>query len=363
MATYTTEEAASDKAHVGTLISSLFYNQRLAFWVLDENDKVMVDGGTHISYDAFYGENPNVQWYSGYDTLDSNDYEFADKPVLDWKQFDATTSISGIQSAMNQGKKRLFDLETQKLKNTCDTMTREFGKALYSDGTAGTGCLTTKQLSGLALAIGDGTNSATANLTYAGISRATYTWWEAQTDDTTTRITLDTFEDLLQDIQQYGVGDGIAAFTTPKQFRVMKAQISAPERVVYDERVKKMASYGSKAIEYLGIPIMWDPQCPTTLSPLAVTGITPAATMWLVNRNYVKLVGLENYGDDFGMQDSGPTVRTDGDQAYVTWQGWKYRPWQVPINQDAKTSHFMWYGNLANFLPLASGAFRILSES
>ena len=214
----TTAEAASWSGHVKVNADQIFNKQALTFFLLDENGKITLDGGETIGAPAFYGTNPNVKFYSGYETLDLNEFEFAKEPQWDWKQLNGPTPLSRIQVKKNQGRARKFDLAGQKLRVTAATMTRDFGTALYSDGTASTGLSTTKQLDGVGVAIGDNNNAN--QVTYGGLSMTTYSWWRAQIDDTTTYITPDTLLNRIMLCQKMGLGPGgWCVFTTNVQWR------------------------------------------------------------------------------------------------------------------------------------------------
>jgi len=359
----TTADAASWSGHVKVNADQIFNRQAAAFFLLDENGKITLDGGETIGSPAFYGTNPNVKFYSGYETLDLNDFEFAKEPQWDWKQFNGPTPLSRIQVKKNQGRARKFDLPGQKLRVTAGTMTRDFGTALYADGTANSGLGTAKQIDGLGAAIGD--NNGGASAVYGGITRnSSATWWYAQIDDTTTYLTPDTLLAQFMACQKMGLGpSGWACFTTAFQYRRLLNQIAGPERIMRGPETQRMISGGFLAMEYMGNPIVYDPACPTDLDDDIVT--SGAGTLWIINRDYVKIVGLGG-GDDamFGMGDM-PDTQVDGmtGQAEVVYQGWTFRPWQTPVNQDAVVSHMFWDGNLVSSVPRSTGAFRKLSET
>jgi len=130
------------------------------------------EGGESIMEPIEYGVNPNVAWIGDMGTLSTTMNEFLVCAKYLWKIIAGLVVVSDIQNIKNQGRHQLIKLLTVKEENLRKTLKRDLAVGLFSDG-SGAGGL---QLTGLGAAVP--ANPATG--VYAGIDRATYTWWRSQ---------------------------------------------------------------------------------------------------------------------------------------------------------------------------------------
>ena len=146
---------------------------------LTKKDRVrMVSGGDVIVERIAYPGNDTYKRYSGWDVLDVRPTQDISAASYTPKQAAVSVAISGREQTMNQGKEKQMDLLEQRIKNAMRALKNGVAGDLLSDGTSDSA----KQIDGLLAAIPlDPTTG-----TYAGINRATYTWWRPYVYDATT---------------------------------------------------------------------------------------------------------------------------------------------------------------------------------
>ena len=214
------------------------------------------DGGREIDQELEYAENATVQWYSGYDTLDTTPQTVFDAATFDFKQLAGTVSISGLEEAQNSGKERVIPLLNSRIANLERSMRNQLAAALYSDGTVA------KQIGGLKFLIAD---DPTTSTTVGGINQNTYSFWRNKTLVT-------------------GAPSGLTAAQIQQKFNSMWIQLirgtDKPDSIVADANYytafenslqqqqrflgdADMAKLGFDSLAYKSASVFFDDQCPT----------------------------------------------------------------------------------------------------
>lgn len=302
--------------NVGTILSTTLKNYRktltdnihksnAVFLFIKENGGMRTeDGGERLVEPLMYGKNSTAGSYSGYDLLDTTPQEGIDSAEFNWKQYSASISISGKEERQNNGSRRIINLFEAKVTQAELSLKEQMTTGLFSDGT-GNG---SKDLTGLAAMV---SNSGT----YGGINSATYTWWQAGVESTaealglpkmrtayntasvggkdtpdlivTTQTLYESYETLFTNV---AISGGGSHFQTPS------------------EGMKKVADGGFQALQFKGVPIVWDEQC-------------QSGTMYFLNTKHMKLVAHK-------------------DANFSTSNFVK------PENQDARVAQVLFMGNL-----------------
>jgi hypothetical protein len=148
----------------------------------------LVGGGTEITSPIDYIENPNFQFYSGYDRLAISPQEVIDSVKVDWKQWAVGVTISGAEILKNMGEEQVFKILGARIKNAERTLANQLSEAVYSDGT-GSGGL---QVTGLQAWIADA-----AGGTVGSINSGTYTWWDNQRNTSTSLDRVNAYREML----------------------------------------------------------------------------------------------------------------------------------------------------------------------
>jgi len=134
-----------------------------------------ISGGNVILEELSFAENGNGGFYSGYDLLPVAAQDVISAAQFDLKQYAVPVVMSGLEMLQNSGKEAFIDLMEARLNVAESTMTNDLAQSVYSDGTGSGG----KEVTGLNAAV----PSAPTTGTYAGIDRATWTFWRSQLYD------------------------------------------------------------------------------------------------------------------------------------------------------------------------------------
>lgn len=163
----TTIEARSSK------VADNISNNNALLRLLNKRGNVRTfSGGTEITENFSFDENPNAGWYSGYDTLPTNAGDTMSTASFGIKQQAIAITFSGLEMLQNAGDAKIVDLVENRIMNAERTMKNRLCAGLYSDGTGND----FKQVDGLSAAIPlDPTQG-----TYGSIDRAAWPVWRPQ---------------------------------------------------------------------------------------------------------------------------------------------------------------------------------------
>lgn len=131
-----------------------------------------IDGGDVITGSLEYTTNQTVQWYSDLETLSTTRQDVFDRFEFTHKEIAGTVVQSELESAINQGSAKKFDLLDEKLTNAKMSLDDLVSAAIHSDGT-GSG---SKEFGGLQHIIATAPTSGTVH----GINRANFSFFRNQ---------------------------------------------------------------------------------------------------------------------------------------------------------------------------------------
>lgn len=245
--------ALTQKKYIPKIVDN-FYKSNPFLVYLKERQKSF-PGGHKIVEPLIYGNVEGIKSYSLYDTIsyDTNipvsAAEFVPKNIV------APIIISKDEELQNSGETQVLSMLESKIEIVEKTLKDSVTSMLYGDGTGNGG----KDLTGLGAAI-----SATG--TYGGIDRGTYAWWRANvisnsgTPGTPGTLSLTS---MMRTFLKISDGNdqpdlllcGMA--TWHEYFKLVESKIQINTTVG-----KKMADYGFQTLEFMGKPIIADPNCP-----------------------------------------------------------------------------------------------------
>lgn len=275
-------------------------------------------GGISIEVPVELTKRTTVGSYSGFDTFNITQENVRQRASFSPSQLYASTSISGIQKAVNQGEAAVIDLIAQELDYTARLLRDEFGTQVYGDGTGNSG----KDILGLLAAVDDGSNVAV----YGGISRNTYSNWRSTVTAQSGNLSL---ANLAADFDAAQVGNEAPTIiiTTPAVFTIYEAlltptvshQFSMNDFRLTEDGIVRVggtlaANQGFRALSFRGIPVVADEKC-------------PAGNIFTLNENHLSFYTI-------------PQVEREVKFGFG-WTGWK-----EPVNQDAVSGQLLWYGQL-----------------
>lgn len=137
--------------------------------ILRRKGRIKPYSGPVIEEGINYGRPGNGTWYSGYEFLNVDPSQELAKAEYTPKQLAVHAVISGREMVENMGTTRIIDLFNLKISNAKAEARELVYQGLHSDGTGFGG----RQITGLKAMLP--VNPAVG--TYAGISRANWTWW------------------------------------------------------------------------------------------------------------------------------------------------------------------------------------------
>lgn len=302
---------------IPVLVDNIFNSNILTYKMLKQSEPVAA--GNKILQPIEYGVESDVSFYSGFDTLASNDQEMFTDASFDWVQLRASIIYSGREKALNSGSERVVDLISAKVKNAEKAMKDKFGHQLYSDcDGSGSGTDTSAGAEdagflGLQAIVSDAG-------TIGGIDRSSYAWWKANVSDQKLGSPDDdawTYDELaagaIQDIirEMYGKcsvdndrPDLIV--TTQVLFDAYEESLSAQKR--FGASSDSLADAGFNNLLYRGTPIVVDDHCPDGM-------------MFFLNTKYLKF-------------------------RHHASRNFAFDGFMKPTNQDAAISHIYWLGGL-----------------
>ena len=246
--------ALTEKKYVPKLVDN-FYKSNPFLVYLKEREKTF-PGGHKIVEPLIYGNVQGVTSYSLYDTVTYDTdipisaAEFKPKNVV------APIIISKDEELQNAGETQVLSMLKSKIQIVEKTFKDSVTSMLYGDGTGNGG----KDIDGLEAAIAE-------TGVYGGIDRSTYDWWKANvitnnTNSPGTPLALD-LNNMMRVFLKISDGNdqpdlllcGIA--TWHEYYKKVEAKVQ-----INTTMGKKMADYGFQTLEFMGKPIIADPNCP-----------------------------------------------------------------------------------------------------
>lgn len=254
--------------NIGELVATTLRNRRgeLADNVTNHNALFLrlsqkgnispADGGRTIVEELEYGENTNVQWYSGFEVLATEASEVMDAAEFNWKQLAGTVVISGLEGEVqNSGRERVINLLESRIKNLMKSLRNAAATAVYATGTGNSG----KEFGGLRYLVAD---DPTASSSIGGINQNTYSWWRNQTSGDVATLNSTTILGEMNDLWLTCVRgtdkpDLVAADTNT--YTYYETSLQQYQRFSDSD----MAAAGFTSLKYKSADVIYDDQCPT----------------------------------------------------------------------------------------------------
>jgi hypothetical protein len=362
---YDNLSAMTQDVYIPKLVDNIFKTNILTYRMLKKS--IPHGGGTEVVQPVEYasmdssGGSQSMGFYSGADALTTNEKEKFSAAKYDWVQAYATIRITGKEEALNDGSEKVLDMLEAKMKNAERSIRDLYATTLYgSNNAAATG------FNGLGHIIQryaqSGSGSAATKL--GGIERATssgYDWWNAGYAKTfedsghasngaepsfaqittsssvalaagATTAGMDSaavgesiyLPNIMRDAVgslSYGADRPTLIVTTQVLFDAYEATLNPNKRFVNSD----IADAGFQTLEYRGIPVVVDHQCPD-------------GEMFFLNENYVQFRHHRKRN--------------------FTFTGFK-----KPENYDAAWGQILWLGALTCSAPRMLGRVKGLAAS
>jgi hypothetical protein len=263
------------------------------------------DGGTKITQPLLYAVTGNAMRYSGSETLNNDDNQQITEAEWDWKEYAVAIQITRINELKNSGKNAIVNHVKAKVQAAEKSLADVLGTDLFGDGS------TPKSMQGIKL-------MTAATGTYGNLAKATYSWWQAQTDASTTAITPSAFNELYlacsvdSDHPTVGV-------TTNAVWNDLWGAFQPQQRFADEDTLK--AGFNNMMIN--GIPVIIDSHC-------------DAGYLYLLNENYMSIIAHKD-------------------------ENMRFSPFISPTNQNMKVAHVYFTGAITASNCRMSGRFSALT--
>lgn len=286
-------------------------------------------GGGKIQVNLMYGKNETVGSYSRYELIDTAPQDGIEPALYSWGQYAGSVSIDGLSEFQNSGAPAIQKLLQEKTKQ----LTMSFAEKMNADlfdvanislanpivtGNGG------KNINGLSYYIHKDPTQAYG---VGGILQSTNAWWRNQYQDSGTE-TSGTFQMLNREMRNVyndcSKGSGGAPdlmIASQDTYETYETGMDTKVRYTSSED----ATVGFENIKFKGATLMWDEHVgdPTTPYNWDHASYSPSTqgAIYFVNTKFMELV--VGKGKDF-----------------------KPLGFQQPVNQDARTGLWVFYGQL-----------------
>lgn len=292
----------------------------LSRFLFEKKRIVFEDGGYEISNPLVIGRNPNIRAYTYYDELPVERTDELTKVRYGFSRVAATAIVSQQEEDENQGTAAVVKIVKAKIETLKLSLQERFGSVYFYGLGAG------KDPNGLGLLIPDDPTSGTVG----GIDRATNEYWRTLTYQMNASLTKDSisqaFRSVFLDMKKFenGKPDGIIVgrniFDMYSDFLESKSSLAASGFSTLTGK----ADWGFDSLNYGGVPVMYDPNCPDNKA-------------YFVNTKYLRLHVLRHV--NMKVTELQAPWGMDASGTRITWEGqlclWKANGTQAVLNNAA----------------------------
>ena len=318
-----------------TLVDQIYNNNLMTYRLIRRNKKIL-QGGLQIEVPLIYATFTNGGAYQGFDLLDVSPNDTVKNGAWDWKQAFTAVTVDGLTLIRSDSPEAIVNFLSAYFEIAQMDMIDKLGTQMWSSG------ITAKQIDGLDMAVDDGSHAwtgaastGTTAATYAGLARASNTFWTSQIDASTTTLTLAKMQTLfgsctkgarhptliVTDQTRYNTLWGLYNLQNSNSNQPLPAQPTGTDEI--------LGQAGFTNLLFNNVPVVVDDHIPGN-------NTASVGHMFMLNEDYFDL--YVNPRADFKMRD-----------------------FEVSINQDAMTSLILWAGNLICKNVSRQGKFTVLT--
>jgi hypothetical protein len=282
------------KNYMPRLIDNIFTARPLFFFLKENNQVRLIDGGQKIVLPLVYGLNTSAGSYATYDTINvaNAQTDSISAAEYSWKQYACSVAISGMEEAQNSGVEQIIDLLESKVMIAEETIAEKLDQMFFLDGT-GNGAKDWLGLAAIVLATG----------TLGGIDGTAQAYWRSYVDSTAAALTL---AQMTTAYNTVSVGSDQTNLILTTQALFEKYESLLQPQLRYTDT--KMADGGFQNLLFKGAPLTYD-------------SYSQSGVVYFLNGRYLRLVGNKN-----------------------KW--FEATPFVKPRDQDAKFAQILAYGEL-----------------
>lgn len=249
-------------------IEQAYLKTPFIFWLKQKGRVEEQRGYTRIEIPLEYGKNETTKWLKKGGTMPMTEGELFTMCFESWKYVATSIIRYGTEDQQNRGSARIIDYVARKINAAERALWDDFERVAFADGT------------------GDGEPNGLQNLiaaapttgTVHGLDRATYSWWRNQTKTASGAASVYLISDMrnmFNNITKYANSESKDIFMMTDQ-----TTYEAYEDLMLEMKQfynQELLDAGFDNLIYKKRPIMWAPSA-------------PAAKMYFINPNYIKLM-------------------------------------------------------------------------
>ena len=237
-----------------TLTDNIFDSRPLLNFYMSNGRVKTLNGGISIVEPLLYAEG-QADSYSQWDAISVAPQTTVTAAQFDWKQLDATSAISGLEEAQNNGKEQMINLLEAKIEQAEGTLKTRLNGMLF--GTYA-GTTPANDFAGLPTIVGNADADAVGGIvTGTGVND----WWKSKVNSTGGAMDGAALEDALRTLYNSTSDAGPdvvdAIFTNAFGFGLYESSLTPQVR--YTDTAK--ANLGFQNLMFKNVPMMWDFAC------------------------------------------------------------------------------------------------------
>lgn len=224
------------------------FNNTVVLNHLMENGGIEEKGGGTSVRVPLNNAASNTDWFQGSDTLNVDNVDVLDAAEFTWRNLSAAIVITLDDELANTGREQVIDILAAKVEVAKNSLSNSLNTALFS------GVAASKQIDGMDTLIGTGT--------VGGIAGGTYTDWQSYVEATSTALTIPHLKTARNTINQGKGGSPVSLIVSTQTLYEKYESLLTPtyqmNPLVLGKEAKRLGDVGFTALEYAGIPFVWD---------------------------------------------------------------------------------------------------------
>lgn len=235
-----------------TMADNIFKENVLLNHMMENGGVEYEDGGRQIVVPLMYAENDTVMPFSGSDVLDTTPQEGIDAALYDWKMYNVAVSFTKEDELKNSGRSAIIKLIKKKIMQAENSLKARINKNLF-DGAASNN----KEITGLQTAVA-------ASGSYGSINE---TFWASYVESNATALTIAHIRTGRNTVNK-GEGGGkcsimVTTQTLHEKYESLLAASLQMNPTLPSKETKRLGDAGFAALQFAGIPVVWDERCPS----------------------------------------------------------------------------------------------------
>lgn len=195
------------------------------------------------------------EWFSGTDSLNVDPIDTLDAAQFYWRNLNASITITLEDELNNTGKEQIVDLLEAKIMQAKLTIADTLNTSLFT----GTGNESRKQIVGLQTLVGTGT--------VGGINGAIATDWQSYVESTATTLTIAQMKTARNSLNLGQGGSPVSIIVTTQtlfeKYETLLTPTYQMDPLARSKEAERLGDVGFTALSYAGVPIVFDPKCPS----------------------------------------------------------------------------------------------------